>query len=75
MFKRKLFSYGVEFKKGVWFEDVEFIYRLLPYVKTIGVVNEHFNQYVQRQGSITSTASKKIFDYTDNTKTLFCFAV
>ena len=25
------------FKKGVWFEDVEFIYRLLPHVKSIGV--------------------------------------
>ena len=66
IFKKKLFSNGIEFKKGVWFEDVEFLYRLLPYVKTIGVVHEHFNQYVQREGSITSTINPKIYHYIDN---------
>ena len=66
IFKKKLFETGIEFKKGVWFEDVEFIYRLLPYVKTIGVIHEHFNQYVQRQGSITNTVNKKIYHYIDN---------
>ena len=66
IFKRKLFEYGVKFKKGVWFEDVEFIYRLLPYIKTIGVIHEHFNQYVQREGSITNTKNEKIYHYIEN---------
>lgn len=66
IYKRKLFDKGVEFKKGVWFEDVEFIYRLLPHIKTIGVVHEHFHQYVQRPGSITNTHSPKIYHYIDN---------
>jgi len=66
IFKRKLFDYGIEFKKGVWFEDVEFIYRLLPHIKSIGVVHEHFNQYVQREGSITNTVNTKIYHYIDN---------
>ena len=66
IFKKKLFENGIEFKKGVWFEDVEFIYRLLPYIKSIGVTHEHFNQYVQREGSITSTSSQKIYHYIDN---------
>ena len=66
IFKKKLFSNGIEFKKGVWFEDVEFIYRMLPYVKTIGVVHEHFNQYVQREGSIMNTINPKIYDYINN---------
>ena len=66
IFKRKLFNNGVKFKKNVWFEDVEFIYRLLPYVKTIGVIHEHFNQYVQREGSITNTQSNKIYHYIEN---------
>jgi len=66
IFKKKLFDTGIEFKKGVWFEDVEFIYRLLPSVKTIGVIHEHFNQYVQRAGSITSTVNPKIYHYIDN---------
>lgn len=66
IFKKSLFNNGIQFKKNVWFEDVEFIYRLLPYVKTIGVIHEHFNQYVQREGSITTTINKKIYHYIDN---------
>ena len=31
---------NIEFKKGVWFEDVEFIYRLFPFINSIGVVEE-----------------------------------
>ena len=66
IFKKKLFKTGIEFKKGVWFEDVEFIYRLLPHIKTIGVVNEPFNQYLQREGSITNSIDKRIYHYIDN---------
>lgn len=66
IFKKKLFKHDVRFKKGVWFEDVEFIYRLLPYVKSIGVVNEPFNQYLQREGSITKSVDPRIYHYIDN---------
>ena len=66
IFKKDLFKHKVLFKKGVWFEDVEFIYRLLPYVKSIGVIHEPFNQYVQREGSITNTVNPKIYDYIHN---------
>ena len=66
IFKKDLFDNGVIFKNGVWFEDVEFIYRMLPYIKSIGVVHEPFNQYVQREGSITNTVNPKIYDYVDN---------
>ncbi len=66
LFRRDLFDHKILFKKGVWFEDVEFIYRLLPYVKKIGVIHEPFNQYVQREGSITNTVNPKIYDYIHN---------
>ncbi|MDO4379189.1 MAG: glycosyltransferase [Erysipelotrichia bacterium] len=66
IFKRELFLDGIEFKKDVWFEDVEFIYRLLPRVKSIGTVHKNFVQYVQRKGSITDTVNRKIYDYIDN---------
>lgn len=66
IFKKELFKNDVYFKCGVWFEDVEFIYRMLPYIKSIGVVHEPFNQYVQREGSITNTINRKIYDYVDN---------
>ena len=64
--KRKFFDNGLEFKKNVWFEDVEFIYRLLPYIKSIGVIKEPFNQYVQRSGSITKSIDKRLYNYIDN---------
>jgi len=66
IFKRELFENEVYFKKNVWFEDVEFIYRMLPYIKSIGVIHEPFNQYVQREGSITNTINEKIYDYISN---------
>ena len=65
IFKSDLLD-DIEFKKGVWFEDLEFIYRLLPRVKSIGVIHEAFNQYIQREGSITNTVNLKIYDYISN---------
>ena len=67
LFKRELFTKtDLLFKTGVWFEDVEFMYRLLPYVNKIGVLHEAYYQYVQRDKSITRTVSDKIYDYVDN---------
>ena len=67
IFKRDLLIENqIFFKSGVWFEDVEFIYRLLPYVKKVGVVHEAFYEYLQREKSITSTISPKIYDYIHN---------
>lgn len=66
IYKKSLFNNNVEFKKGVWFEDVDFLYKIFPYVKTIGVVKEPLNQYVQRSGSITKTFDKRLYNYVDN---------
>ena len=66
IFKRKLFNDQITFKKGVWFEDVEFIYKILPYIKNIGVIHEPFNQYLQRKGSITKSVDPRIYHYIDN---------
>lgn len=67
IFKRELLMNNhLRFKSGVWYEDVEFMYRLLPYVKSIGVIHKPYYQYVQREKSITSTVSAKIYDYIDN---------
>ena len=67
IFKRELFTNNnLYFKSGVWFEDVEFMYRLLPYIKKVGVLHEPFYEYLQREKSITSTISPKIYDYIYN---------
>lgn len=63
--KREIFN-NIKFKKGVWFEDVEFLYRMFPLIKSIGVIKEPFNQYIQRKGSITKSVDKRIYNYIDN---------
>ncbi|MBP5684736.1 MAG: glycosyltransferase family 2 protein [Bacilli bacterium] len=66
IFKRSLFDTGIRFKKGIWFEDVEFLYRLLPYVNSIGVLNTSYYKYIQRDGSQTNVINRKLYDYIDN---------
>ena len=73
IYKKTLFENDIEFKKGVWFEDVDFLYKIFPYIKTIGVVKEPLNQYVQRTGSITKTFDKRLYDYIDNFNDLIKF--
>ncbi len=65
LYKREIID-DLRFKKGVWFEDVEFMYRLLPYVKSIGVVNEYYYYYLQREGSITYVYNSKLYDFMYN---------
>ena len=72
LYKRELFR-DILFKKDVWYEDVELLYRIIPYVKKVGVIHEAFNYYVQREGSITHKVSDKAYDYIDNMNTIVDF--
>lgn len=65
LYRSSLFEH-VSFKKGVWFEDVECLYRLFPYVKSIGVVHQPFYHYIQRVGSISKSKDNRIFHCVDN---------
>lgn len=66
IYKKNLISGNLKFKKNIWYEDVEFLYRLLPHVKSIGVLNKAFINYVQRDGAITKTFDKRLYHYIDN---------
>lgn len=66
LYKKSLFDNNVRFKKGVWYEDVEFIYRLLPYIKTIGTISDYSYQYIQRDNSIIKTIDSRLYNYIDN---------
>ena len=70
IYHRRLFTNGLSFQKGVWFEDVEFLYRLFPSLHSIGVVKQPFYQYVQREGAITATFDRRLFDYLKNWETI-----
>ncbi|MEL7571330.1 MAG: glycosyltransferase, partial [Eubacteriaceae bacterium] len=62
IYHSRLIQTNIRFTKGVWFEDVEYIYKILTYVKSIGIISEPLYQYLQRENSITYTFNEKIFD-------------
>lgn len=49
---------------------MEFLYRLFPYLHSIGVVKQPFYQYIQREGAITATFDRRLFDYLKNWETI-----
>ena len=65
LYRIELFN-NIRYKKGIWFEDVELLFRMYPLIKSIGVVKEALYYYVQRSESITYTYSEKINDFIDN---------
>ena len=63
LYKRELIlGSGVEFPKGLRYEDVEFFYKIIPYLKKIGYVRKPFVQYIQRDNSISNTQNEKTRD-------------
>lgn len=65
LFKRELFK-DIKFKKGIWFEDVEILYRLLPHINSIGKVDFIGYNYIQRENSITYTYNKRLYELITN---------
>ena len=60
---------NITFPKGLWYEDVEFFYKLVPHIKKFGFVKEYLIYYVQRGDSIAKTQNertKEIFYVLDN---------
>lgn len=59
----------IEFPMGLRYEDVEFFYKLVPYLEKVSIVNKCFIHYVQRGNSIVNTQNsrtKEIFIVLDN---------
>ena len=65
IYKREVIG-DLRFKEGIYYEDVEFMYRLLPKVNNIGIVDGYYYYYLQREGSITYTYNDKLYDIVDN---------
>lgn len=64
IYKKELITEDKFFVKDLWYEDVLFIYKLFPYINSVGVVNKKLYNYVQRQNSITYTYNDKLYDVT-----------
>lgn len=51
LYKKELFK-NIKFKKGIYYEDLECIPRLVKYTNKIGFLEEPLYNYLQREGSI-----------------------
>lgn len=55
----------IKFPKGYRYEDVEFAYKLVPYIEKVSFLKEPCIHYIQREGSISNSQNertKEIFD-------------
>lgn len=70
LIKRKIIEkLNLKFPVGLRYEDVEFFYKLVPYVNKVSFVKKCFVHYVQRKNSIANTQNirtKEIFNVLDN---------
>ncbi len=66
LFKRELFETGIRFKKGIWYEDFEFLYRLYPHIQSIGTVRMPLYFYRQRPGGITGVYDDRLYQFITN---------
>lgn len=70
LIKRQLITdNNLEFPKGLRYEDVEFTYKLIPFINKFAYVDKPFIHYVQREGSIANVQNERtaeIFTVWDN---------
>ena len=60
---------SLEFPKGLRYEDVEFTYKLIPFINKFAYVDKSFVHYVQREGSIANVQNERtaeIYTILDN---------
>lgn len=73
IFDSKLLKHDIWFSQGVWYEDMDWLYRIVPYIHSIGVIHEPFNLYYQNPSAITHTFDSRLFDYLKNCQNIIDF--
>ncbi len=74
LFRREfLDNFDLRFKEGIWFEDLEFIFRAFYYANRICKCDQVLLGYRQRLGSIMKTVSPKILNKMDVLDDLIVF--
>ncbi len=66
LYRTQMLQDKVFFKKNIWFEDVVFMFDVVPNLSSIGVVEKPFYQYIQNTDSITHTYNEKLYDFIYN---------
>ena len=60
LIRRKiLLDNGINFPKGLRYEDVEFTYKLIPHLNTISYIDKCFVHYTQRENSIANVQNER----------------
>ena len=60
LIRRKiLLDNGINFPKGLRYEDVEFTYKLIPHINTISYIDKCFVHYTQRKNSIANVQNER----------------
>ena len=54
-----LLDNGINFPKGLRYEDVEFTYKLIPHLNTISYIDKCFVHYTQRKNSIANVQNER----------------
>ena len=63
IYKRELLNKTkTRFPESLIYEDLEFFYKLLPYLNKISYINKYFVHYTQREDSISNTQTEKTGD-------------
>ena len=57
---------NIYFTEGVFAEDVEYLYRVLPVIDKIGYINKVGYYYLQRQNSESNNYDNRLYDYITN---------
>ncbi|MDL2276837.1 glycosyltransferase [Breznakia sp. OttesenSCG-928-G09] len=53
---------GIKFMCGVQYEDVNWCYKIIPYIENFSSVHKPFVHYIQRGNSISNTQNEKVRD-------------
>ena len=64
---------SIRFPEGLIYEDLEFFYKLIPYVEKYEYINKYFVHYTQREDSISNTHNKKTADIFKILNNIFLF--
>lgn len=63
LYRRELIeNLQIEFPKGLQYEDVEFFYKLVPYIEKVSFVKEPLIYYIQRKESLSNFQNEKTRD-------------
>lgn len=63
LYKKELLENAkVLFPKGLQYEDIEFFYKLIPYIHKVSFVKKPLIHYVQRKESIINSQNEKVRD-------------